>query len=433
MHRINEETMETVRFGIRHNWKQIGLLLAITAFLGSMVGMERSLLPKLAEEVFGLASRTAMFSFIVAFGLTKAFANYYAGYFANQWGRKKLLVAGWLAALPVPWILAYAPSWNWIIGANILLGLNQGLAWSSTQVMKLDLVKEKARGTVMGLNEFAGYFAVGGITFLAAYIASTYGLRPYPFFLGIGFSLVGLVASLLFVRDTRGHMTAAARAAGDEATFRNIFRGGSLTGRNYGAVTLGGLVNNMNDGMMWGLYPLLLAAKGFSLAEVGALTAIYPACWGIGQLFTGKLGDLVAKKRLLTVGLALQALTLITLAAASGFSHFVALSILLGLGKALVYPNFLAAVAENSHPRQRAQNIGTFRFWRDSGYAIGAVLTGVLADAFSIGVAMVMVGGITFAAALTIQIRMQMNPRPEAEEKSEREEHALPASASPFA
>lgn len=424
--------MEPVQFGIRHNWKQIGLLLAITAFLGSMVGMERSLLPKLATEVFGIATKTAMFSFIVAFGLTKAFANYYAGFFANKWGRKKLLVAGWLFALPIPWILAYAPSWNWIIGANILLGLNQGLAWSSTQVMKLDLVKERARGTAMGLNEFAGYSAVGGITFLAAYIAATYGLRPYPFFLGIAFSIIGLAASLLFVRDTRGHMTAAARAAGDKATFKNIFRGASLTGRNLGAVTLGGLVNNMNDGMMWGLYPLLLAVKGFSLAEVGALTAIYPACWGIGQLFTGKLGDLVAKKRLLTIGLALQALTLVILAAASAFSHFVALSILLGLGKALVYPNFLAAVAENSHPRQRAQNIGTFRFWRDSGYAIGAVLAGVLADAFSIEVAMVLVGGITLAAALTIQTRMQLAPSPEAGMEKEREQHPHPASAAPL-
>ena len=400
--------MDPIKFGIRDNWNQIALLVVITAFLGSMVGMERSLLPQLAEKVFGIATKTAMFSFIVAFGLTKAFSNYYAGFFANKWGRKKLLVAGWLFALPIPWILAYAPSWNWIIGANILLGLNQGQAWSSTQVMKLDLVKEKNRGTAMGLNEFAGYFAVGGITFAAAYIASNYGLRPYPFFLGAGFSIVGLLGSLLFVKDTRSHMTAAAKAAGSEASFKNIFWGPSLTSRNLSAVTLGGLVNNLNDGMMWGLYPLLLAAKGFTIAEVGAITAIYPACWGMGQLFTGRLGDLVAKKRLLFWGLTLQAATIIALSNASAFSHFVTLSVALGLGKALVYPNFLAAVAENSHPRQRAQNIGTYRFWRDSGYAIGAVLTGVLADAFSISVAILIVGAITLLAAAIIKLRMRI-------------------------
>ena len=398
--------MEPIKFGIRHNWKQFFLLLVITAFLGGMVGMERSLLPQLAGKVFGIATKTAMFSFIVAFGLTKAFANYYAGFFANKWGRKRLVVVGWLVALPIPWILAYAPSWNWIIGANILLGLNQGLAWSSTQVMKLDLVKEKARGTAMGLNECAGYFAVGGITFLAAYIAATYGLRPYPFFIGIVFSLAGLFFSLFFVRDTLQHMTEAAKTAGAVTSFKNIFRGASSTGKNLSAVTLGGTANNMNDGMMWGLYPLLLAAKDFSVAEIGVLTAIYPACWGLGQLFTGKLGDLVAKKRLLFWGLTLQATTIIFLSVASSFSHYITLSILLGLGKALAYPNFLAAVAENSHPHQRAQNIGTFRFWRDSGYAIGAVLTGVLADAFSIEVAIVLVGIITMTAAVTIQLRM---------------------------
>lgn len=424
--------MEAIKFGIRRNWKQIFLLVIITSFLGGMVGMERSLLPQLAEKVYGMASKTAMFSFIVAFGLTKAFANYYAGFFANKWGRKKLLVAGWLFALPIPWILAYAPSCNWIIGANILLGLNQGLSWSSTQVMKLDLVKERDRGTAMGLNEFAGYFAVGGITFLAAYVASTYGLRPYPFLLGAGFSVIGLLSSYLLVNDTRHHMSAAAKAAGSEVRIRNIFWGPSLTSRNLGAVTLGGLVNNMNDGMMWGLYPLLLAAKGFTIAEIGALTAIYPACWGLGQLFTGRLGDLVAKKRLLFWGLFLQAATIITLSTLTTFTSFVFLSVALGLGKALVYPNFLAAVAENSHPRQRAQNIGTYRFWRDSGYAIGAVLTGVLADAFSIGMAIIMVGLITLIAALIIQQRMHIvntdRSEPEAMKKMEAlEESALPS------
>lgn len=404
--------MESIKFGIRNNWKQFFLLVLLTAFLGGTVGMERSLLPQLAEKVFGLASKTALFSFIVAFGLTKAVSNYYAGRFANRYGRKKLLVAGWLLALPIPWILAYAPTWNWIIGANILLGLNQGLAWSSTQVMKLDLVKEKDRGTAMGLNEFAGYFAVGIITFAVAYIASHYGLRPYPFFLGVGFSLLGLASTLLWIKDTRTHMTAAATAVSTEARFKNLFRGPSLTNRNLSAITLGGLVNNMNDGMMWGLYPLLLAAKGFSITEVGALTAIYPACWGIGQLFTGRLGDYTPKKRLLFWGLLLQALTIVTLSAGSVFSHFVILSVALGLGKALVYPNFLAAVAENSDPLQQARNIGTFRFWRDSGYAVGAILTGVLADAFSINTAIIMVGSITLLSAVVIKLRMRLSGYP---------------------
>jgi MFS family permease len=322
-----------------------------------------------------------------------------------------LLVAGWLFALPVPWILAYAPSWNWIIGANILLGLNQGLSWSSTQVMKLDLVKEKARGTAMGLNEFAGYFAVGGITFVAAYVASTYGLRPYPFFLGAAFSVLGLFSSYFFVTDTRKHMSAAAKTAGSKTHIKNIFWGPSLTSRSLGAVTQGGLVNNMNDGMLWGLYPILLASKGFTIAQVGVLTAIYPACWGLGQLFTGRLGDLVPKKHLLFWGLFLQAAAIALLSTGATFSHFIFLSVSLGLGKALVYPNFLAAVAENSHPLQRAHNIGTYRFWRDSGYAIGAVLTGVLADVFNISVAITMVGIITLLSAFTIQLRMRTERR----------------------
>lgn len=403
--------------GIGHNLRQFVWLVVITAFVGGMVGMERSLIPQLAEKVFHLASRTALFSFIVAFGLSKALTNYFTGFYANRFGRKALLVAGWVIALPIPWILMYGPTWNWIIGANILLGVSQGLSWSSTIVMKMDLAGARQRGLAMGLNEFAGWFAMGLVTFAVAYLAAAYGLRPYPFIVGVVFSILGLLASIFLTSDTRTHMAAAADAAGSEGTMKNVFWGTTFRHRNLGAVTQGGLVNNMNDGMMWGLYPLLLQAQGFTLAQVGLVTAIYPACWGLGQLFTGRLGDLVPKKRLLFGGLLLQALTLLALSAVSAFSAFVALSVVLGLGKALVYPTFLAAIAENAHPRQRAQSIGIFRCWRDTGYAVGALLTGVLADAFTIGTALVIVGGITLLSALVIQFRMRlakMGPSPRA-------------------
>jgi MFS family permease len=400
--------MEHVKIGIRQNRQQFILLVVITAFVGGMVGMERSLIPQLAEKIFHIASKTAMFSFIVAFGTAKAITNYFTGFFANKFGRKKLLIAGWLFALPIPWILMYATTWNWIILANILLGLNQGLAWSSTVVMKIDLAEEENRGLAMGLNEFAGYFAVGIVTFVVAFLAAKYGLRPYPFFVGVAFSALGLITSVLFINDTRTHMAAAANTAGKEGELKNIFWGTTLFNKNLSAVTQAALVNNMNDGMMWGLYPLLLQTKGFSLSQIGIVTAIYPACWGIGQLFSGRLGDYMPKKKLLFFGMFLQALTLLVLSTASVFRFFVALSIVLGLGKALVYPIFAAAIAENSHPEQRAQSIGTFRFWRDGGYAIGAILTGILADAFSIRVAIIIVGCITLLSAFVIQFRMRI-------------------------
>jgi MFS family permease len=399
--------MEHVKVGIRQNLQQFILLVTITAFIGGMVGMERSLIPQLAEKIFHIASKTAMFSFIVAFGTTKAITNYYTGYFANKFGRKKLLVIGWLFALPIPWMLMYAPSWSWIIAANILLGLNQGLAWSSTIVMKLDLAEDKDRGLAMGLNEFAGYFAVGMVTFLVAYLASTYGLRPYPFFVGVVFSIIGLAMSIFFIKDTRTHMTAAAVTAGSEGELKNVFWGTTLYNKNLSAVTQAGLANNLNDGMLWGLYPLLLHAKGFSVAQVGLITAIYPACWGIGQLFSGRLGDYLPKKKLLFSGMFLQAFTLLALSTASAFEFFIVLSVILGIGKAMVYPIFPAAIAENSHPKQRAQSIGIFRLWRDLGYPIGAILTGVLADVFSLQIAIIIVGSITLASAFVIQTRMR--------------------------
>jgi MFS family permease len=392
--------------GIRQNRTQFTLLVIVTAFVGGMVGMERSLIPRLAENIFHLASKTATLSFIVAFGLSKAVTNYYTGYFSNKFGRKKLLVTGWLFALPIPWILMYADSWNWIVGANILLGLNQGLTWSSTVVMKIDIAEERSRGLAMGLNEFAGYFAVGLVTLFVAHVANNYGLRPYPFYIGVFFSIAGLLVSAFVIKDTRPHMAVASGSGPDEPQMKNVFWGTSWYNRNLSAVTQAALVNNMNDGMMWGLYPLLLQAKGFSITQTGLITAIYPACWGFGQLFTGRMGDFIAKRKLIFAGMLLQALTLLLLSTASTFTFLMLASIVLGCGKALVYPIFAASIAENVSSRQRAQSIGTFRFWRDSGYAVGAIVTGFVADALGISIAIVVVGCITLLSALVVQFRM---------------------------
>jgi MFS family permease len=396
-----------IKLGLRENWQQFSLLLLIIGFVGGMVGMERSLLPQLAEQEFHIASRTAMFSFILAFGITKAITNYFTGVLANKLGRRRLLILGWVVALPIPWILMYAPSWNWIVFANILLGLNQGLAWSTSVVMKIDLVGEKYRGLAVGLNEFGGYLAVGLVALLSANLAAAYGLRPYPFIIGIAFSVLGLFISWLFVKDTHHHVTAAAASAGEKKLLKSIFWGTTLYNRNLSSVTQAGLINNLNDSLAWGLFPLLLVSKGFNLAQVGVITGIYPAFWGLGQLFTGRLSDFIPKKVLIFWGMFLQALTLLLLSLATNYTHFIILSVVLGLGKAMVYPTFTIAIAENSHPLQRAESVGIFRFWRDSGYAIGAILTGILTDAFGIAVAIMIIGGLTLVSALVVLFRMQ--------------------------
>ena len=400
---------KSINHGIRGNLSQFVLLIALTAFIGGMVGMERSLIPQLAQKEFHLASKTAMLSFIVAFGLTKAITNYFTGTLSNKVGRKTLLIAGWLFALPIPWLLMYAPDWNLIIVANILLGLNQGLAWSSTLVMKVDLAGEKSRGLAVGLNEFAGYLAVGLVTFLVAYIAAHYGLRPYSFFVGVIFSILGLLLSIFLVKDTRAHMVKAAESkfAGNYQLLENVFWGTTLYNRNLSAVVQAGMINNLNDGMIWGLYPLLLATHNFNLTQVGSLTAIYPACWGIGQLCTGRMSDFVQRKTLLFVGMLLQGVTLILLLKATAYTHFLALSVSLGLGKALVYPTFTNSVAENNHPTQRAASIGVFRLWRDGGYAFGAVLAGILSDYFGITTAFLSISLLTLLSAIIIGLRMK--------------------------
>lgn len=397
--------MAEIKLGLKENWKQFSLLVIVNAFVGGMVGIERSILPQIAAEEFGMLVKTAILSFIVVFGITKAITNYYTGAFADKIGRKNLLTIGWFFALPIPFILMYAPNWNWIVIANILLGINQGLCWSSTVVMKIDLVGQKNRGLAMGLNESAGYLAVGGVAFLTAWIASEYGLRPYPFYLGIGFAVLGILASWLLVKDTAHHVKNE-KTISSVPLLKNIFKETSWINPNLGSVSQAGLVNNLNDGMVWGLFPLLLASRGFSIEELGAIVAVYPVVWGLGQLFTGKLADLYPKKTMLFWGMFVQGIALILMIWATSYSHFVFLSVVLGLGTALVYPTFLAAVAEFTNPSQRAESIGIFRLWRDLGYAVGAVLTGVIADQFGLLTAVATIAVLTVCSAFIILIRM---------------------------
>src|SRR5436190_14414746 len=340
--------MKQVQLGLKENWQQFTLLVIINAFVGGMVGLERSILPEIAEAEFHVAAKTAILSFIIVFGIVKAFTNYSAGTLSNKFGRKNLLTFGWLFGIPVPFVLMYANDWSWIVAANVLLGINQGLTWSSTVIMKIDLVGEKQRGLAVGINEFAGYVAVAVVAFLTGWIASEYGLRPYPFYIGVVLSFIGFFASWLLVKDTKHHI-AAETITSKASRLNNIFWQTSWKHKNLGSVTQAGLVNNLNDGMVWGLFPILLASKGFTIGQIGIITAIYPAVWGIGQLFTGKMADYFCKKDLLFLGMLLQGLALIGLLFAETITHFIIISSLLGWGTALVYPTFLATVAENTH------------------------------------------------------------------------------------
>ena len=398
--------MATIKLGLKENWKQFTILVIINAFVGGMIGLERSILPQIAEVEFHIEAKTAILSFIVVFGIVKAITNYFTGALANKIGRKNLLTIGWLVGIPVPFVLMFADSWNWIVAANILLGINQGLTWSSTVVMKIDLVGEKQRGFAMGLNEFAGYLAVAVVAFLTGWIASEYGLRPYPFYIGIALSLMGFFASWLLVKDTKHHI-AVETTTSKIPKLKNIFWQTTWKDKNLGSVTQAGLVNNLNDGMAWGLFPILLASKGFTIGQIGIVTAVYPAVWGIGQLFTGKMADYFCKKDLLFLGMLLQGLALVALLFASTMTHFIILSSILGWGTAMVYPTFLATVAENTHPADRANSLGVFRFWRDLGYAIGAILTGIIADAFGINASVFVIGLLTIISSIIILNRMK--------------------------
>lgn len=396
---------ENTNLSIKENRHQFYWLILVNAFVGSMVGLERTLLPQIAEQEFHIAAKSAIFSFIIVFGIVKAFSNFFAGQLASKIGKKNLQTIGWLFALPVPFLLMWAPSWSWIIIANVFLGINQGLTWSVNVMMKIDLAGEENRGLAMGLNEFAGYFAISVVAFLTGWIAAEYGLRPYPFYLGIVLAFAGLLISYFIIKDTQRFVHAEA-AQSTLPRMKSPFLDTTFRDKNISAVTQAGLINNLNDGMVWGLLPLLLIQKSFSLSNIGSVVAVYPAVWGISQLFTGKMADFFCKKSMLSWGMFLQGLALIMLAYADGFISFVMLMALLGWGTAMVYPSFLATVAENAHPLDRDKSMGIFRLWRDLGYAIGALLTGIIADLFSLEWAILAVAALTLLSAMVVEQRM---------------------------
>ncbi len=399
-------------FGIRANLAQFSLLVVVNAFVGAMVGMERTILPSIAAEEFHLEAKVAILSFIVVFGVSKALTNYLAGRLADVVGRKRVLVGGWLVAAPVPFLLMWAPSWGWVLFANLLLGISQGLTWSTTVIMKIDLAGPKNRGLAMGLNEFAGYFAVAGSALATGYIAARWGLRPEPFYLGVAYVTFGLGLSAVLVRDTHHHVKHEAKFAGDHPpagapTQREVFWRTTLTDRELSSVTQAGLVNNLNDGMAWGLFPLIFTAAKLGLAEIGWLAALYPAVWGASQLVTGALSDRVGRKWLIAGGMIVQAFGIATVASGGTIPAFVLGQVLLGLGTAMVYPTILAAIGDVAHPSWRASSVGVYRLWRDLGYAIGALLAGIVADAFGVTTAVWLVAGLTMASGAVVAFRMR--------------------------
>ncbi len=397
-----------VRLGIGANLGQFSLLVVINAFVGAMIGLERSILPAIAEHDFHLAAHAAVLSFIVAFGISKAFTNYLAGRLSDVIGRKRVLLVGWASAIPVPFLLMWAPSWSWVIFANVLLGISQGLTWSTTVIMKIDLAGPARRGFAMGLNEFAGYVAVALSALATGYVASAYGLRPEPFYLGVGYVALGLGLSFV-VRETHGHARKEAKAQHGDAgvvSQRELFIRTSFTDRNLSSISQAGLVNNLNDGMAWGLFPLFYAAAKLSLHQVAWLAAIYPAVWGIGQLFTGALSDRIGRKWLIAGGMWIQAGGIAVIAASGSFTLFALGAVLLGAGTAMVYPTLLAAIGDVAHASWRASVVGVYRLWRDLGYAMGALLAGLVADVVGVAAAIWLVAALTAASGLLVAVRM---------------------------
>jgi MFS family permease len=409
---------EGVALGLRANWRQFWLLVLVNAFVGAMVGLERTVLPLIAERDFGLASTSAALSFIATFGLVKALTNYFAGRLGDRFGRKRVLIAGWLFGVPVPFLVMWAPAWSWIIAANVLLGVNQGLAWSTTVVMKIDLVGPKQRGLAMGLNEFAGYLAVALSALVSGEIAARFGLRPEPFYLGIAFAALGLALSQQFVRDTMPHVRqeasgvrGARRQPGppnaDRMTSgRDLFLRVSWRDPALFSASQAGLVNNLNDGLAWGLLPLFFAAAGLNVREIGILAFAYPAAWGVTQLWTGVLSDRVGRKWLIVAGMILQGIALVSIAWMRGFAPWVMAQVLLGIGTAMVYPTLLAVVGDVAAPAWRGSAVGIYRFWRDMGYVVGALAAGLLADTFGATAAIVTVGVVTAASGVLAALHM---------------------------
>ena len=418
---MNQDTSQhrydSLRLGLRANWQQFTLLVVVNAFVGAMVGLERTVVPLIAEADFGLMSKSLALSFIVSFGLVKALANLFAGRLSDRIGRKPILVAGWLFGLPVPLLIIFAPSWGWIVFANVLLGINQGLCWSTTVIMKIDLVGPRQRGLAMGLNEFAGYVAVSLSALATGYLAAAYHLRPEPFYPGIAFAVLGLAFSFFFVRETKAHAQHEGNP-GNKGTliegevpsvpqapvisFAQILLLTSWKDRALFAVSQAGMVNNLNDGLVWGLVPIFLTGSGASVEQVALIAATYPGVWGLSQLFTGALSDRWGRKWMIVVGMWVQAIGIALFAGGAGFWAWLTSAILLGLGTALVYPTLLAAVSDVAHPEWRASAVGVYRLWRDGGYAVGALASGLLADLFGIPTAIAAVGAVTFLSGIIV-------------------------------
>lgn len=400
---------QTIKLGLKENIFQFTLLVIVNAFVGAMIGLERTILPELAEKDFGLIAKSAILSFIIVFGFSKAFTNYIAGRFSDKYGRKIILIIGWLFAIPVPFLLIKAPTWNWILLANLFLGISQGLTWSTTVIMKIDLVGSAKRGFAMGLNEFAGYMAVAGSALATGYIASHYSYRPEPFYLAFAYIFFGLMISIFLVHETHGHVHHEVKFHNNSEQHhlsqKEIFLLTSFTDKNLSSVTQAGFVNNLNDGMAWGLFPILFSISGLNLEKIGWLAAIYPATWGILQLYTGHLSDSIGRKWLIVFGMWVQALGIVITATSHVFWGFAIGGILLGAGTAMVYPTLLAAIGDVAHPKWRASSVGIYRLWRDSGYAFGAIIAGIAADLLGIRGAIWIVAGITFISGVVVIIR----------------------------
>jgi MFS family permease len=407
------------RLGLRANLAQFSLLVAVNALVGGMVGQERTVLPLLADQVFAVGALTVSLAFIVAFGVTKAVTNLAAGMLADRYGRKPVLVAGWLIGLPVPLLLIWAPEWGWVIAANVLLGVNQGLTWSTTVVMKIDLVGPRRRGLAMGFNEAAGYLAVAVTGLVTGWLAAAYGLRPAPFLLGLAYAAMGLALSTVFVRETADHARQEARshvtrdgAHAEDLTGRQVFTLTTVRDPALSAASQAGLVNNLNDGLAWGLYPILFATSGLGVARIGVLVALYPAVWSVGQLATGALSDRWGRKWLIAGGMVVQAVGIALVASATSFGTWATAAVLMGAGTAMVYPTLLAVIGDVAHPAWRGRAIGVYRLWRDLGYAVGAIVAGVTADALGIRSAIWLIATITAASGIFVAVRMYETHEP---------------------
>ncbi len=415
-----DATPKPIRLGLRANLAQFSLLVGVNALVGGMIGQERTVLPLLATEVFGLTAFTATLTFIAAFGIVKAATNFFAGTLSDRHGRKPVLIAGWIIGIPVPLLLMWAPTWGWVIFANVLLGINQGLTWSTTVIMKIDLAGPDKRGLAMGLNEAAGYGAVAATALATGWIANEWGLRPEPFFLGLAYAGLGLSLSVLFVKETRGHVDheAASHTPANDATHhaltdRGIFTLTSFREKSLSAASQAGLVNNLNDGLAWGLFPIFFAASGLSIGRIGILAAIYPGIWGLGQLYTGALSDRIGRKPLIVAGMFTQAVAIAWIAAMNSFWPWALGAAALGAGTAMVYPTLLATIGDVAHPTWRARSVGIYRLWRDAGFAVGALLAGLLADLISIQAAIYAVAALTAISGAVVITRMyETHPAP---------------------